>query len=591
MSQAFYRKWRPQTWDEVVAQEHVVQTLRNAVRTGRTGHAYLLAGPRGTGKTTTARLLAKALNCLDEDPAKRPCDQCEHCRAVDEGRFLDLIEIDAASNTSVDDIRDLREKINFSPTQGRFKVYIIDEVHMLSTAAFNALLKTLEEPPPHAVFILATTEVHKIPATILSRCQRYEFRRIPVAEITRHLKKMAAEEHLSVDEDALQLIARQATGAMRDAISLLDQLSSTGNHVGLAEAQQVLGTATSGMILDLVNAILARDAAAGLKIIQQALDAGTDPRQFARQAVDYLRSVLLILMGSAEQVDAVPEVRTQMAEHAHAFSSARLIETIRLFNSAATDTRSSWHPGLAIEMAFAESIEDRQPPVVSTQAVSAAAPARTPTAPQSTVNSAAPQRSAVSERPAPTAEQTAASERAASARPTSERPVSERPVSERAVSERAVSERSAPITDRAPTAAEKPAAQTPAAQAPADPPVPGKAGFSQHDLDQNWARVRQFVKRRNPLTEALLNSIRSRVLKEDGSLILGFQGEVVKSKMEMPENIELVRQAIQAVLGSAPGVRCILVGNKSGGTNDPDVDSDGMVRTALDLGGKIVYEE
>ncbi|RPJ41137.1 MAG: DNA polymerase III subunit gamma/tau, partial [Chloroflexi bacterium] len=261
MSQAFYRKWRPQTWDEVVAQDHVVQTLRNAVRTGRTGHAYLLAGPRGTGKTTTARLLAKALNCLDPDPGKRPCDQCEHCKSLDEGRFLDLIEIDAASNTSVDDVRDLREKINYSPTQGTYKVYIIDEVHMLSTAAFNALLKTLEEPPPHAVFILATTEVHKIPATILSRCQRYEFRRIPVPEIVKYLRTMAAEEKLEVDEEALQLIARQATGAMRDAISLLDQLSSTGERVTLAEAQVVLGTATSKMVLILVDAILSKDAA------------------------------------------------------------------------------------------------------------------------------------------------------------------------------------------------------------------------------------------------------------------------------------------------------------------------------------------
>ena len=186
MSQALYRKWRPHLWEEVVGQEHVVQTLRNAVRSGRVGHAYLFAGPRGTGKTTTARLLAKAVNCLDPDLAKRPCDACEHCQAVNEGRFLDLIEIDAASNTSVDDVRDLREKINFSPSQGQYKVYIIDEVHMLSTAAFNALLKTLEEPPPHAIFILATTEVHKIPATVLSRCQRHEFRRIPVDEIARH---------------------------------------------------------------------------------------------------------------------------------------------------------------------------------------------------------------------------------------------------------------------------------------------------------------------------------------------------------------------------------------------------------------------
>jgi DNA polymerase-3 subunit gamma/tau len=192
MAQALYRKWRPQTWDEVVGQPHVIQTLRNAVKAGRVAHAYLFAGPRGTGKTSTARLLAKAINCLADDPADRPCNQCKACVAVNEGRFLDLIEIDAASNTSVEDVRDLRDKINFAPNEGRAKVYIVDEVHMLSTAAFNALLKTLEEPPQHAIFVLATTEVHKIPATVLSRCQRHEFRRLPVKVISDYLAEQVA---------------------------------------------------------------------------------------------------------------------------------------------------------------------------------------------------------------------------------------------------------------------------------------------------------------------------------------------------------------------------------------------------------------
>src|SRR5512133_1963362 len=263
MAQALYRKWRPHKWEEVVSQEHVVKTLRNAIQSGKVGHAYLFSGPRGTGKTTTARLLAKAVNCLSDDAANHPCDECANCIAVNDSRFMDLIEIDAASNTSVDDVRDLRDKINFLPSVGKYKVYIIDEVHMLSTAAFNALLKTLEEPPPHAIFVLATTEIHKIPATVLSRCQRHEFRRIPVMEIVKTLKELAKAEKISFDEEALILIARQATGAMRDAISLLDQLASTGEHVTLAEAQVVLGTATSGMVLELVGAVIARDAATG----------------------------------------------------------------------------------------------------------------------------------------------------------------------------------------------------------------------------------------------------------------------------------------------------------------------------------------
>ncbi|HEX7555886.1 MAG TPA: DNA polymerase III subunit gamma/tau, partial [Leptolinea sp.] len=363
MSQALYRKWRPRLWDQVVGQEPVVKTLQNSIRSGRVGHAYLFAGPRGTGKTTTARLLAKAVNCLSDDLSHRPCNQCDNCKAVNENRFLDLIEIDAASNTSVDDMRDLRDKINFSPTQGKFKVYIIDEVHMLSTAAFNALLKTLEEPPPHAIFILATTEMHKIPATVLSRCQRHEFRRIPVAEITGWLRQMADSEKIGVDDDALTLIARQSTGSMRDAISLLDQLSSTGEHVNLALTQTVLGTAALQAVVDLVDAILEENSAIGLQVIHRALDGGSDARQLARQAVDYLRNLLQVRVGNAAIVDATIENREKMATQAERFNVNRLVETIRLFNAAAGETRSTWNPGLHLELAVIAAVEAAKPPV------------------------------------------------------------------------------------------------------------------------------------------------------------------------------------------------------------------------------------
>jgi DNA polymerase-3 subunit gamma/tau len=357
MSQALYRKYRPQGWAEVVGQEHVVQTLKNAIAADRVAHAYLFAGPRGTGKTTLARLLAKGVNCLKQDKDKRPCNECENCKAVNENRFLDLIEIDAASNTSVDDVRDLRDKINFSPSQGKYKIYIIDEVHMLSTAAFNALLKTLEEPPPHAIFVLATTEIHKIPATVLSRCQRHEFRRLPADEIVRQLKAIIKAEKIQADEDALTAIARQAGGGLRDAISLLDQLASTGTRITLQLTQMVLGTATNQTVLDLIASIRDRKPAAGLDTIHRALDAGADPRSLARQIVEYLRGLMLVQLGNGDQVEATKDVRERMKLDAKSFSMPYVLRMMKSFNNAAVDTRGGWQPSLSLELALAEVLE------------------------------------------------------------------------------------------------------------------------------------------------------------------------------------------------------------------------------------------
>jgi len=365
MSQALYRTWRPALWEEVVGQEPIVTTLKNAIATNKVGHAYLFAGPRGTGKTTSARLLAKAVNCLEEDLSKRPCNHCTNCLAVNEWRFLDLIEIDAASNTSVDDIRDLRDKINFSPSQGRMKVYIIDEVHMLSSSAFNALLKTLEEPPSHVIFILATTEIHKIPATVLSRCQRYEFRRIPVPIIIEKLKVLCKQEKIKIDDDALSLVARQATGAMRDAISLVDQLSSIGKKIDLAMAQNLLGTATSQSVIELVDAMLQQSSAKGLEIIQATLDSGGDPRQFSRQVVDYLRNLMVIKLEGGKTLELTPEQREQMGKQAEAFNTPQLIKAITAFGEAATDLKANWFPGLSLELAFTSTLsQDAESPLV-----------------------------------------------------------------------------------------------------------------------------------------------------------------------------------------------------------------------------------
>ena len=314
----------------------------------------------GTGKTTTARIIAKAVNCLAEDQSARPCNQCENCQEINQGRFLDLIEIDAASNTSVDDVRDLREKINFSPNKGRYKVYIIDEVHMLSNAAFNALLKTLEEPPSHAIFVLATTEVHKIPATVLSRCQRHEFRRIPLNFIQALLKEIAEKEGVQVEAAALTAIARQATGSMRDAVSLLDQLASTGTEVTLELTQQVLGTAAGQRVYDLIDAILADDTGKGIALVNQALDNGSDPRQFARQMVDTLRAVLMVRMGNADSLENTPDELKRLKDMADRFILEKLLAAIKAFDRAAQQTSLGWQPGLQLELALAKLSETKE---------------------------------------------------------------------------------------------------------------------------------------------------------------------------------------------------------------------------------------
>ena len=380
MSTALYRKWRSQTFDEVVGQEHVTRTLRNALRDDRVAHAYLFSGPRGTGKTSTARILAKALNCSAPE-AERPCNQCPTCVAITEGRMLDLIEIDAASNNSVDDVRELRDKVGFRPSEGRYKIYIIDEVHMLSGSAFNALLKTLEEPPPFARFILATTEPHKIPATVLSRCQRFDFRRIPTPEIAQHLQHVATEEGFQAEPDALLAIARSAQGCMRDAVSLLDQMLSFGtDSVTTEQVQQVLGAVNDQAVLDLVSAIATRDVSSGLAQIHRLVTDGASLPEFCQQVVEQLRAVMVLQMtNNAALLDELPaDTVKQLQVQAKQLDQPTTLYAIKRFSAAITDLKGGFQPQLPLEMALIEVVQGEavSPATVVVQAAPASTAAR-----------------------------------------------------------------------------------------------------------------------------------------------------------------------------------------------------------------------
>lgn len=529
MSQALYRIWRPASWEEVVGQDHIIQTLKNAVAADKVSQAYLFAGPRGTGKTTTARLLAKAVNCLDPDLSKRPCNACENCIAVNEGRFLDLIEIDAASNTSVDDIRELRDNINFSPSQGRYKVYIIDEVHMLSTSAFNALLKTLEEPPSHVIFVLATTEIHKIPATVLSRCQRHEFRRIPVQTIIEKLKLLCAQEHIEIEDEALSLVARQATGSLRDAISIIDQLSSIGKVITLETAQNILGTATSQAVLELGQAIQDHDSARGLEVIHTALDAGTDPRQFARQVVDYLRTLLVIKLNGSKDLELLPEVRSLMEAHAQNFSTEQLIATINQFNAAATDLKANWHPGLGLELAFAASLT---------------APAEQP-------------KTFIAE------------------------PISHPGTSTSRPPEKTGTDAGTPKVSSPKESSESVSAPQPA------PVTSAQVDFNLDNLQERWDQIKREMRQMDQVAGALLNSSRI-VSANDALLTLGFSSDLLREKMMSEKMLRSVRKVLSKYFLQVITINSIVFSKSETGSDAADVIPNGLVDMTLrELGGRV----
>jgi DNA polymerase-3 subunit gamma/tau len=481
----------------------------------------IFSGPRGTGKTSTARVLAKAVNCLSEDTAARPCNQCAHCQSVNKGEFLDLIEIDAASNTSVDDVRELREKINFSPNVGRFKVYVIDEVHMLSTSAFNALLKTLEEPPSHAIFILATTEIHRIPITVISRCQRHDFRRISVAEIVKQLENMASAEKIGAEQDVLRLIARQATGSLRDAISILDQLSSAENQITPELVHQILGTSPDQAVLDFVDAMLEGDSGKGLNTLHQSAERGNDPIQFTKQVVSYFRNVLLMKMENADRIDVPENLLPTITAHSKLISMKELLDLIRIFNNAVNDRGASWQPTLPLEMAFLEGLE--------------------------VVQKGGPDKASAVTPPA--------------TKPTTKEPAPKKP------------RESVP----------------PQEQPPAE--VKTEKGDQQPlTVLQQWRKILEAVRDVNPVTQGILNSCKPLGIKEN-RLVLSFQSEAIKQKIDGGDHIKITEGAIERVIGVRLPVICI-VGGKDQADLPEGIDPDGLVAAVVrDLGGSYVSDQ
>jgi len=536
--QALYRRWRSQNFDEIIAQEHVTRTLQNALRAGRIAHAYLFSGPRGTGKTSMARILAKAVNCLAE-PDERPCNRCARCQAVNAGRDLDLIEIDAASNRGIDEIRDLRDKVAFAPNEGRFKVYVIDEVHMLTTEAFNALLKTLEEPPAHVIFVLATTEPQRIPATILSRCQRFDFRRIPLADLRLKLERICEAEHIRIQPAAVEAIARRAGGSFRDAESLLDQLAAYGEvEITLEQVQSLLGGVSSLAVADLVDAWIAADLARGLQLINGLVDGGADARQLQLELVEYLRTLLLLQAGGDEKLANVsPDVGERMRGQLAQLSLPRLVDGLRLFGQSESLMRGEIRPQMPLELAFAQAVLQQQgqsreeaPKLESTP----------PSASEWRGADGAP-------RPAPRAE----------------------------------------VSARTPVPAER----TPAAQS-TPPAAPSGGDPALATLLDKWPQVLAATRAKSRPLEALLRSGRPCEVA-GGRVVLEMEAPFHRDHVMEDKNRRLVEEVLQGLLGMACQVECRVADKKARppraeALDNPALRDDRIVRYAVrDLGAQV----
>jgi len=550
--EVLYRKWRPQTFHEVVGQETVTTTLRNAVRAGRAGHAYLFSGPRGTGKTSTGRILAKAVNCLDPRDGE-PCNKCEACVSITEGRCLDVVEIDAASNRGIDDIRNLRERVGYAAGTVRRKVYIIDEVHMLTDPASNALLKTLEEPPPHVMFVLATTELHKVLPTIISRCQSFNFRRLGLSSVVAKLGTVAAQEGVHAAGDSLVLVARSASGSLRDAENLLQQLvASHGVELEEEEVRAALGVADRSLVLQLISNIVSKDIEAALRAVYAANQSGMDLRHFGRETVSLLRSLLLIRSGCADIVEVGEEEKAALEGLAQSVDSETVARSTRLFSEAVN--RDVSQQALALELAAVDSIIQTQKPVLAaaTEPQQSAAPhaaakpasrERTPRKPRSVVTGHATQ----------TVPQTAQqSQDALSAvRPEGADASVQEPKSE-----------AEPYTEVASLPPES------FVEAPAEDTegLPSESE-DRSELGMIRGRWKEYVDSLRGLgsrgsLDAVLRSGCEPAALEDGVLVLRFDHQFLKGKLDDDKSIQLIEERLQSFYGRPLKVSLVVGGQE-----------------------------